>query len=72
MMSHTADVADPLQLKANWQTSHDVCIRLMWLDATSAYPRFSLSAVVPADMIQAPFVVGAREDRIYVLDLMRA
>jgi hypothetical protein len=27
---------DPLQLKANWQTSHDVCIRLMWLDATSA------------------------------------
>jgi hypothetical protein len=59
-------------------------IRLLCFESNSAYVRFSLSAVVPADMItdmitdmisdmiKAPFVLGAREDRIYIPDLMRA
>jgi hypothetical protein len=36
--SDTADVA--------WQTSPDVCIRLMWLDATSAYVPLQLQMSV--------------------------
>ena len=74
--------------EADCQTSHDVCIRLMWLDASSAYVRFSLKALelpgwppgfryadwvasveafAPADIINAPFVVGAHGYRTYVL-----
>jgi hypothetical protein len=46
-------------------------IQLLCFESISAYVRFSLSVFVPADMIKTPFVVGAREDRTYVLALMR-
>ena len=47
-------------------------IRLLCFGSTSAFVRVNLSALVSTDMIKDPFVVGAREDRTIVLDLLRA